>query len=120
MGTALEVTAAMNPLNEHQLDAIRALARAYGVTRLDIFGSICTPEFDPQTSDIDILVTYPANYDFGPWHARFHALQRAISEVLGQPVDLVDAWALRNRWFAREVTKSRHTIYDASNLAQIA
>jgi predicted nucleotidyltransferase len=56
----------MNPLVVENLEAIQAIARAFGVARLEVFGSTCTPAWDPVESDIDFLVTYPADYDFGP------------------------------------------------------
>lgn len=111
---------AMNQVISDNLIAIRALGREYGVTRLEVFGSICTDEFDPETSDIDFLVEYPADYDFGPWHARFRSLQRALAHVLNHRVDLVDTWALRDPWFSREAAKTRQVLYDASNIAQTA
>ncbi|HEU5432704.1 MAG TPA: nucleotidyltransferase domain-containing protein [Thermomicrobiales bacterium] len=61
----------MHPIIEQNLAAIRALAREYGVTRLEAFGSVCTPEFDPQRSDVDFLVEYPDGYEFGPWSKRY-------------------------------------------------
>ncbi|MDQ3694650.1 MAG: nucleotidyltransferase domain-containing protein [Chloroflexota bacterium] len=110
----------MSSLITDNLDAIRALGREYGVVRLEVFGSVCTDEFDPGTSDIDFLVEYPAGYDFGPWHANFHALRRALTNVLNHPVDLVDTWALRDPRFSTEAAKTRQVLYDASHIAQTA
>lgn len=100
------------------LEAIQAIGREFGVASLEIFGSACTPGFDPTQSDIDILVEFPPEYEFGPWHARYHALRRALSAQLDHPVDLVDARALRDPWFRREAEKTRRVIYDASNVHQ--
>ena len=110
----------MIPLIEQHLDAIRALCREYGVARLELFGSAATDDFDPTTSDVDFLVEYPPDYDFGPWLGRFHELQRSLNDLLGHRVDLVDVWALRNPWFTREAAKTRQVVYDASDVAQIA
>lgn len=109
----------MNPLIEQHRDALRALACEYGVLRLEIFGSACTPAFDPAESDIDFLVAYPKDYDFGPWLSRLQDLEDALAEVLGRRVDLVTASALRNRWFRREADKTRTVIYDASQVAEV-
>ena len=110
----------MVSLVEQHVEAIRALAREFGVARLEVFGSACTPEFDPEQSDIDFLVEYPPGYEFGPWHKRFHELQRALAALIDHKVDLVDVWALRDPWFSREAAKTRQVIYDASDIAQIA
>ena len=96
------------------------LAREYGVARLEVFGSICTPDFDSECSDVDFLVEYPPDYDFGPWLARLQDLERALGQLLGRDVDLVMSSALRNKWFRREADKTRTVIYDASEVAEVA
>ena len=110
----------MNPLIAQHREAIRALARQYGVARLEVFGSVCTPEFDPEQSDVDFLVEYPPGYDFGPWLSRLLDLQEALAALLGRKVDLVTTSALRNKWFRREAEKTRTAIYDASEVAEVA
>jgi predicted nucleotidyltransferase len=108
-----------SPLAEH-LEAIRALCREYGVARLEVFGSLCTPEFDPERSDIDFLVEYPPDYDFGPWLTRYFALEETLAHQLGRKVDLVMTSALNNKWFRREANKTRMVVYDASQIAEVA
>ena len=107
-------------LIERNRDAIRDLGRRFGVARMEVFGSVCTPEFDPERSDVDFLVTYPPDYDFGPWLARLHDLEAALAELLGRKVDIVTASALQNKWFRREADKTRRVIYDASEVATLA
>ncbi len=110
----------MNALIEQHREAIVALARRYGVARLEVFGSVCTPEFDVKTSDVDFLVEYPPHYDFGPWLSRLLDLQDELSALLGRKVDLVTTAALRNKWFRREAEKTRTVVYDASQVAEVA
>ena len=111
---------AMHPLIQDNLEGIRALARDYGVLRLEVFGSVCTDAFDPDRSDVDFLVEYPENYEFGPWLARFFTLQEALSCLLGREVDLVMTAALNNRWFQREAAKTRQVIFDGSKIPAVA
>lgn len=110
----------MHPLIEDNLEAIRAIGREFGVLRLEVFGSVCADAFNPGQSDIDVLVEYPANYDFGPWHAKYHALKRALTAQLGHPVDLVDARAMRDPWFRQEAGKTRRVVYDATRVKRTA
>lgn len=110
----------MDPLIAQHLEAIRALGREYGVSRLEVFGSVCTPEFDPETSDVDFLVSYPAGYDFGPWLSRLQDLEAGLAAVLGREVDLVTDSALANTWFRREAEKTRVVVYDAADVAEVA
>ena len=108
-----------SPIAEH-LEEIRALCREFGVARLEVFGSVCTPEFDSERSDIDFLVEYPDDYDFGPWLTRFQQLEDALSDLLNQEADLVMTGALRKKWFRREASKTRAVIYDASEISAVA
>lgn len=102
------------------LTAIRALCREFGVVRLELFGSAATPEFDPERSDVDFLVTYPDDYDFGPWLSRRFELQERLEGLLGRKVDLISIQALDNKWFRREANKTRRVVYDASQIAEVA
>lgn len=108
-----------SPLAEH-LETIRALCRQHGVARLDVFGSICTADFNAERSDIDFLVEYPPGHDLGPWLRDLYVLQEALRALLGHDIDLVLSDALRNRWFRQEADKTRMTIYDASPSSEVA
>jgi predicted nucleotidyltransferase len=108
-----------SPIAEH-LEAIRALCKEFGVIRLEVFGSVCTPEFDPDRSDVDFLIQYPEGYQFGPWMGRMFDLQDSLSRLLGCDVDLVMTRALRNKWFRREAAKTRTVIYDEAQVAEVA
>jgi predicted nucleotidyltransferase len=110
----------MQPLIEEHLEDIRALCREFGVSRLELFGSAATDAFEPDRSDVDFIVHYPDEYDFGSWLGRFQDLERGVAAELGRDVDLVMTSALRNRWFAREAAKTRTVIYDASEVSEVA
>ncbi len=103
---------------EQALPSIVKLCREFGVERLELFGSATTEAFDPERSDVDFLVAYPDDYDFGPWLARFKDFEQALSDVLGRDVDLVMMSALKNRWFRREAAKTRLVLDDASSVVQ--
>ena len=97
---------------EH-LEEIRALCREYGVLRLEVFGSALTARFDPETSDIDLLVEYPPDYDFGLWLGRYLELNERMAEVLGRPVDLVMVGAVRKPYFNQAIQDNRRLLYAA-------
>ena len=102
----------MHPLIDQHREAIHDLCRAYGVARLELFGSAATDAYDPDRSDLDFIVAYPLGYDFGPWLSRFQEFEDVLADGLGRNVDLVMTSALRNRWFAREAAKVRTVIDD--------
>src|SRR5215218_4360848 len=102
-----------NPIIAQHLEAIRALCREFGVARLEVFGSVCTSDFDPERSDIDFLVEYPTDYDFGPWATRFLALQEALANLLGRKVDLIFSRTVRKKYFLQSVNQTRQLLYAA-------
>lgn len=110
----------MHPLIEQHKEAIRALCREFGVKRHELFGSAATDEFDPDRSDVDFLVEYPDDYDFGPWIGRLQDLERNLATEPGRDVDLVMTSALKNRWFKRTAELTRMVIYDASIACEAA
>ena len=93
-------------LSGEKRDAIAGLCRAYGVKRLDLFGSAATGSFEPGRSDVDLLV------DFGDMggRAKAHAysdLRDGPREVLGTEVDLVMVAAVKNRYLARDIERTK-------------
>ncbi|MGH7128615.1 MAG: nucleotidyltransferase family protein [Planctomycetaceae bacterium] len=99
-------------LVEQNLDELGELCRAYRVRRLDLFGSAATADaFDPQRSDLDFLVEFEPEQDLGPWLRHYFDFQRALTELMGRPVDLVMDSALKNPHFIREVQRTRTTLY---------
>ena len=110
----------MNRLIELNRKALIPLCRRFGIRRLELFGSANTPDFNPDRSDLDFLVEFPANYDFGPWLSRLVEFEENLGKLFGRPVHLVLASALKNPWFRHEVRKTREPIYDASEVSEMA
>lgn len=107
------------PLSKH-MDAIRALCETYGVAKLEVFGSFCTPAFERERSDIDFLVEYLPGQDLGPWIREHQAFEDALQHLLQTDVDLVFAYALRNHWFRHEAARTRTIIYETEHASEVA
>ncbi len=105
---------------EQKRGEIAGLCRRFGVLRLELFGSAATNEFDPERSDIDFLVEFPLDYDFGPWARRFTRFRQALSDLLGRPVDVIMSSALENQWLRREAQKTRIPVYNAPEVSEVA
>jgi predicted nucleotidyltransferase len=103
----------MPPVIEERMAELLALCEEFGVARLEIFGSATTGAFDPLLSDLDFLVTYPPDYDYGPWLGRYFELKERLRELFRRRVDLVMAREFRNPHFARSVHESRRLLYAA-------
>jgi uncharacterized protein len=105
---------AIIPSVEEKRAAVADLCRSFGVRKLELFGSAATGEFNPNRSDLDFIVEFPPEYDFGPWLSRFSQFERSLTDLFGRRVDLIMPSALRNPWFRREAEKARVTLYHAS------
>lgn len=102
-----------NPLIEAHYDDLVRLCREFGVARLEIFGSATTEEFDSARSDLDFLIEYPDDYDFGPWLRNFVQFKSEVEELFGRRVDLVMLKAVRNPYVRRSIEASRQLLYAA-------
>ncbi|MCA9879636.1 MAG: nucleotidyltransferase domain-containing protein [Thermomicrobiales bacterium] len=112
--TSLAPPSVTEPLPEivaAHLDELRALCREFGVTRLEVFGSVVTSRFDPETSDVDFLVEYPPDHDLGPWAGRHTELEARLANVMERPVDLVMAEAIRRPRFLEAIRPTRRLLY---------
>ena len=88
------------------------LCRRHYVKRLDVFGSAVTDDFSPS-SDIDFLVEFdsavnPRRFD------NFFELHRALEQLFGCSIDLVEPGGLNNPYFIRQIDKTRRNIYASS------
>jgi predicted nucleotidyltransferase len=86
----------MHPTVEARLPEIRALCRKYGVRRLELFGSAARDDFDPASSDVDLLVEWDASGPASSLPGRWWGLERELEELLERPVDLMTLRSIRN------------------------
>ena len=103
---------AMSPLIEDNLEAIGRLCRLYGVRKLELFGSILRQDFDPEHSDVDLLVEFDPRV--ADSFANFLDLKEALEQLLGRPVDLVELRAIRNRRLRHHIEQSKSPLYAAA------
>lgn len=97
---------------ESQRDAISALCDRYGVVRLDVFGSALGDDFRPGESDVDLLVEFAPADPYAVAQAYFDMLDD-LRALLGVEVDLVMAGAVKNRYIARDIERTKRTLYAA-------
>ncbi|MHC5058409.1 MAG: nucleotidyltransferase family protein [Planctomycetota bacterium] len=103
----------MIPAVESRRSELAELCAKRRVRRLAVFGSAAAGDFDPRTSDVDILV------EFEPMPPAEHAesyfgLMEEMQRLLGLPVDLVESAAVRNPYFRREVERTQVALYEAA------
>ena len=98
-------------LDKHS-DQIRRLCQAYGVRRLEVFGSAARADFDPDRSDYDFFVDFGDQPVAGAFK-RYMGLKFDLEALLGRPVDLVEPGAVTNPYFLRATGPDRREVYAA-------
>jgi uncharacterized protein len=98
---------------EKHREALAALCHRYGVVRLEVFGSAARgADFDPATSDADFLVEFEKVGNLSALD-QFLGFSEALQRLLGRPVDLVEASAVRNPYVRATINRSKELIYAA-------
>ena len=103
----------MMPVLKEKHEELVELCRRFGVKRLEVFGSASGEAFDPERSDIDLLVEFQPDQDLGPWLKHYFEFEEELKKLLGRPVDLVMASAPRNPYFLDQLNHSRKLLYAA-------
>ena len=93
-------------------DAISALCLKYGVVSLYLFGSATGDDFRPGHSDVDLLVDFGSMGGYDKAHAYFDLLDE-LREALGTEVDLVMVGAVKNRYIAADIERTKQMLYAA-------
>jgi len=76
------------------LDAIRSACRKHGVSFMELVGSAARDDFDPDRSDVDVLVDFP---DESPdLFGAFMGLREDLASILGRQVDVIAIRGVRN------------------------
>jgi uncharacterized protein len=74
-------------------EAVAAFCRKWGVRRLAFFGSVVRDDFDPEKSDVDVLVEFR---DRTPGMRFFWEVPNELAKILGgRKVDLLTFDSLR-------------------------
>lgn len=79
--------------------------------RLRVFGSVLTDRFDPQTSDVDFLVTFQPGRE-NLFHDYFD-LKFELERVVGRGVDLVMERSVKNPFFRASAVETAQDLYAA-------
>lgn len=98
---------------EKHRETLTALCHRYGVVRLEVFGSAARGgDFDPTRSDADFLVEFDEDSGLSALD-QFLGFSEALQRLLGRPVDLVEASAVRNPYVRATINRSKELIYAA-------
>ena len=102
----------MHPLIENNRDAIARVCRLHGVRKLEVFGSILRNDFDPKSSDVDVLVEF--DVQTADSFTNFLDLKESLETLFGRSVDLMELRAIRNRRLRYYIEQSKSPVYAAA------
>ena len=107
----------MNPIVSERRQDLARLCEEHRVARLDIFGSAVTGEFDPETSDLDFLVTFheSAAAEGKDAFDKQIGLRDALEGLFGRKVDVVPERSITNPYFRANVEDTRDPVYPNSD-----
>jgi predicted nucleotidyltransferase len=97
---------------ESNREAIIDACRRHGVARLHAFGSALRGDFEPASSDVDLLVEFGSMEAYARVDAYFGLLDE-LRTITGQDVDLVVAGAVKNRYIADDIEHTKQMLYAA-------
>ena len=102
----------MNSLIEQNREQLEQTCRRHGVRRIELFGSASGPDFDPERSDLDFLVTFQ-ELAADQYADAYFGLLEDLQALFHRRVDLVVASSIRNPYFQQAVDATRMLIYAA-------
>ena len=103
----------MAPLIERNREAIVALCKRYGITRLDVFGSAARgTDFDEATSDADFF--YDIDVSRATLVDDYFGFLESMEALLGRSVDLIDIEQIARKPYFVEATQADRTVLFAA------
>jgi predicted nucleotidyltransferase len=97
---------------EKHLSEVQGICLRFNVSRLELFGSALSENFDLTSSDIDFLVEFKPLKQ-GRYADAYFGLLDALKNLFGRDVDLVMAKAIRNPYFLQKINQKRQVLYAA-------
>jgi predicted nucleotidyltransferase len=95
---------------EEQKDVIAKICVQLRVKRLDLVGSAARADFQPERSDIDVLVEFEGVERL---FDRYFELKVRLEEELGRQVDVIQDSAVRNPYVRESLEQDRVRIYES-------
>jgi predicted nucleotidyltransferase len=95
-----------------QREQIADLCRRHHVLRLSVFGSAAREDFDPTSSDVDVIVDFDVDaisneeYSNNKW-----ALHGELCRHFQRKVDLLTWESVKNPYLLRSIQSSNETLY---------
>ncbi len=89
-------------------ERIAEFCRVRGIRKMSLFGSVLRDDFDPNRSDVDVLVEFLPGVSPG---VKFFGYGDELAEILGHKVDFNTVEWL-SKYFRDEVVREAVAIYE--------
>jgi predicted nucleotidyltransferase len=101
-----------NPAVRPKIPAIIEACRRHGVVRAALVGSSTQPDPSVTPADVDILVTLDRTPE--GYADRYFGLLTELERIMGMPVDIIEAGAVRNPYLREEFERTKVVLYEAA------
>lgn len=108
----------MQEIITKNLDAIIRICKNRKVRRLAVFGSAAGEKFNPEASDLDLLVEFNAMSPAD--HAeQYFSLAGDLETLFSRHVDLVESGTIRNPYFRKSVEETQVELFPAQSIRSL-
>jgi uncharacterized protein len=90
-------------------ELIRDICTSLSVQRLELVGSAARDDFEPDKSDIDVLVDFKGNERL---FERYFDLKEQLEQCFGRHVDVIQVTALKNPYVKQSIDRDRIALYE--------
>lgn len=94
---------------DKNIDTIKALCNKHKVSRLFVFGSILSDNFN-KSSDIDFLVDF-SGVDLYDYADNYFDLKKSLEKLLKRQIDLLEDKTVKNPYLRQSIDSSKQLIY---------
>lgn len=93
-------------------EQIAEVCRKHHVRRLSVFGSAVRPDFDPNTSDVDVVVEFE-DMAADLYFDNKSSLLASLAQLFDRRVDLLTWKSIENPYLLRQVRSTQEQLYAA-------
>jgi len=86
------------------------LCRSLSVKRLELVGSAARDDFQPESSDIDVLIEFDGTQSL---FNRYFDLKFGLESIFGRKVDVIQNGAMKNPHLRSSIEHDRIAVYEA-------
>jgi uncharacterized protein len=110
----------LHPYIESYLPQLQSLFQKYKIEKAYLFGSLTTGSFQPEKSDIDIMISFSHDASVAEKGQGFLDLYNELTQLFKRKVDLLTDQPIRNIFLRNNIEKSKILIYDRKGEKAVA